>query len=165
MIIPIEFNDDDNAYSDRAEDWMETAEAAATGDVAVYAVGDLSGDATFGAIAEEDLSKEVSIGLPVAGIVLVIVFGALIAPILPLAIGLVSIAITSGFVLLLALRRNTPSNTPRLGHHTVLFPEDYDAEFDDVFGRTARPRTDRRPGHGPPPRGGGRRCRRCEQGG
>ena len=36
----------------------------------------------------------------------------------------------SGFVLLLALRGRTPG----LGHHTVLFPEDYDAEFDAVFG-------------------------------
>ncbi len=37
----------------------------------------------------------------------------------------------SGFVLLLALRGRTPG----LAHHTVLFPDDYDAEFDAVFGR------------------------------
>ncbi|MGY1742491.1 MULTISPECIES: phytoene desaturase family protein [unclassified Blastococcus] len=36
----------------------------------------------------------------------------------------------SGFVLLLALRGRTPA----LAHHTVLFPDDYDAEFDAVFG-------------------------------
>ncbi|NHC12336.1 phytoene desaturase family protein [Motilibacter deserti] len=36
----------------------------------------------------------------------------------------------SGFVLLLALRGRTPG----LAHHTVLFPERYDAEFDAVFG-------------------------------
>lgn len=42
----------------------------------------------------------------------------------------------SGFVLLLALRGRTPG----LGHHTVLFPEDYDAEFDAVFGRGGPPR-------------------------
>jgi phytoene desaturase len=36
----------------------------------------------------------------------------------------------SGFVLLLALR----GRTPELRHHTVLFPADYDAEFDHVFG-------------------------------
>jgi len=40
----------------------------------------------------------------------------------------------SGFVLLLALRGRTPD----LAHHTVLFPADYDAEFDAVFGRDAR---------------------------
>jgi phytoene desaturase len=37
----------------------------------------------------------------------------------------------SGFVLLLALRGRTPG----LAHHTVLFPERYDAEFDALFGR------------------------------
>ncbi|GAB6897914.1 phytoene desaturase family protein [Kineosporia succinea] len=36
----------------------------------------------------------------------------------------------SGFVMLLALRGRTPG----LRHHTVLFPDDYDAEFDHVFG-------------------------------
>jgi phytoene desaturase len=41
----------------------------------------------------------------------------------------------SGFVLLLALRGRTDG----LAHHTVLFPVDYDAEFDAVFGATARP--------------------------
>jgi len=41
----------------------------------------------------------------------------------------------SGFVLLLAVR----GRTPELAHHTVLFPQDYDAEFDAVFGRDARP--------------------------
>ena len=36
----------------------------------------------------------------------------------------------SGFVMLLALRGRTPG----LRHHTVLFGEDYDDEFDSVFG-------------------------------
>jgi phytoene desaturase len=36
----------------------------------------------------------------------------------------------SGVVLLLALRGRTPG----LAHHSVLFPDDYDAEFDAVFG-------------------------------
>jgi phytoene desaturase len=41
----------------------------------------------------------------------------------------------SGFVLMLALRGRTPG----LGHHTVLFPRDYDPEFEAVFGRSASP--------------------------
>ncbi|MCZ2818378.1 phytoene desaturase family protein [Modestobacter sp. VKM Ac-2984] len=43
---------------------------------------------------------------------------------------------SSGFVLLLALRGRTPG----LAHHTVLFPTDYDAEFDALFGRHGGPR-------------------------
>ena len=47
---------------------------------------------------------------------------------------------SSGLVLLLALRGRTPD----LAHHTVLFPHDYDAEFDALFGRRGpkRPVTD-----------------------
>jgi phytoene dehydrogenase-like protein len=40
-----------------------------------------------------------------------------------------------GFVLLLALRGRTPG----LRHHTVLFPERYDDEFDAIFAPEARP--------------------------
>ena len=49
----------------------------------------------------------------------------------------------SGFVLLLALRGRTPG----LAHHTVLFPGDYDDEFDSVFGTGAQ----RLPGPRPAP--------------
>ena len=44
----------------------------------------------------------------------------------------------SGFVLLLAVEGRTAGLT----HHNVLFPGDYDAEFDDVFGSPARPVAD-----------------------
>jgi len=37
----------------------------------------------------------------------------------------------SGFALMLGLRGRTPD----LLHHTILFPADYDAEFDDIFAR------------------------------
>jgi len=41
----------------------------------------------------------------------------------------------SGFALLLGLRGTTPD----LPHHSVLFPRDYDAEFDALFGPRPRP--------------------------
>ncbi|CAN5209677.1 phytoene desaturase family protein [soil metagenome] len=41
----------------------------------------------------------------------------------------------SGFALLLGLRGRTDGTA----HHTVLFPADYDAEFDALFGRHPRP--------------------------
>jgi phytoene desaturase len=40
----------------------------------------------------------------------------------------------SGFVILVATRGRTEG----VRHHNVWFPEDYDAEFDDIFGRRAR---------------------------
>ena len=48
----------------------------------------------------------------------------------------------AGFVMLLAVRGRTSG----LHHHNVWFPDDYDAEFDDVFGtRTQRARPPRNP--------------------
>jgi phytoene desaturase len=47
----------------------------------------------------------------------------------------------AGFVLLLGVR----GDTPQLAHHTVFFPDYYDAEFDAIFGsagRRARPADD-----------------------
>ncbi|HEX2300572.1 MAG TPA: phytoene desaturase family protein, partial [Pseudonocardiaceae bacterium] len=48
----------------------------------------------------------------------------------------------SGFVLLLGLRHPAPvagpAPDPAPAHHTVLFPADYDAEFDSIFGRPRR---------------------------
>jgi phytoene desaturase len=41
----------------------------------------------------------------------------------------------SGFVMCLAVR----GETPNLAHHTVLFPERYDDEFDDLFGAPPQP--------------------------
>jgi phytoene desaturase len=41
----------------------------------------------------------------------------------------------AGFVLLLAL----DGRTPGLRHHTVLFPHDYEAEFNAIFGKTPQP--------------------------
>lgn len=38
----------------------------------------------------------------------------------------------AGFCLLLGL---APSGTPKLEHHTILFPENYDAEFDSIFSK------------------------------
>jgi len=44
----------------------------------------------------------------------------------------------SGFVVLLGVRGTTPG----IAHHNVLFPDCYDAEFDDIFGPAPRPVVD-----------------------
>ncbi|HEU0166067.1 MAG TPA: MMPL family transporter, partial [Thermomicrobiales bacterium] len=79
LIVPISFTQKGDEYTDDGENYVKLAQGAATSDVNVYTVGDISGDYTFGKIAGEDTNKDTTIGLPVAGIVLIIVFGALIA--------------------------------------------------------------------------------------
>jgi len=102
LIIPVTFAEPWDAYETRAADFIDKAHAARTAEVEVYAVGDLSGNETYGTIADEDLGKEVSVGLPVAGVVLVVVFGALVAAFMPLVIGIVAIVAGAGIVALLA---------------------------------------------------------------
>jgi phytoene desaturase len=41
----------------------------------------------------------------------------------------------AGFILLLAVE----GRTANLAHHNIWFPEDYDKEFDDIFGKNPRP--------------------------
>ncbi|MGN6033325.1 MAG: MMPL family transporter [Thermomicrobiales bacterium] len=102
LLMPVTFLKEQDAYVGREEGFLKAAEGAATGDVEVHAVGDLSGSGTFGKIADEDTGKDISIGLPAAGVVLVVVFGALVAAFLPLLLGVVAILGTSAVVALMA---------------------------------------------------------------
>jgi uncharacterized membrane protein YdfJ with MMPL/SSD domain len=62
----------------------------------VMTVGDASMNHELTTIAEEDLGKGEQLGLPVALLILVIVFGALVAAGLPIMLGLVSVFIAVG---------------------------------------------------------------------
>ena len=82
--------------------YLEAAQGEAGDGFAVYAVGDLSIAEVFNTIAEEDMSKDLSIGLPVAAVVLIVVFGALVAAGVPLLLGMVSIFVATGLTAILA---------------------------------------------------------------
>ncbi len=103
LLMPVTFNKDAADYStSRAQDYLDQAEAASSNEVKVYSVGDLSGNATFTKVVNEDTSKDTSVGLPVAGVVLIVVFGALIAAFLPLVLGVIAIVATLGLVTILS---------------------------------------------------------------
>ncbi|HYI16564.1 MAG TPA: MMPL family transporter [Thermomicrobiales bacterium] len=62
----------------------------------VYTAGDLSVNEEFNSIAETDLQTAEIVGLPIALIILVIVFGALVAAGVPIVVALVSIVLSLG---------------------------------------------------------------------
>ncbi|MDP9363632.1 MAG: MMPL family transporter [Chloroflexota bacterium] len=95
-ILPVTLAGDFEALAERGAEYLTAAQAGAGDGFAVYSVGDLSGAEVYGGIAEEDLGKDLSIGLPVAAVVLVVVFGALVAAGLPILLGLVSIFVATG---------------------------------------------------------------------
>ncbi|MEZ4504713.1 MAG: MMPL family transporter [Thermomicrobiales bacterium] len=72
------------------------ASAQKDGDFQIYSVGDATISETFERISEEDLAKGETIGLPVAILILIVLFGALVAAGLPVIVGFVSIFIAMG---------------------------------------------------------------------
>ena len=79
----------------------EILAAAKTDGIEVRSFGAVSIDEEIGKIADEDLAKGEMIGVVVALIVLVIVFGALVASLLPIIIAIFSIAVALGFAALI----------------------------------------------------------------
>ena len=67
----------------------------------VTTLGMVSINEAFNTYAEHDLIKAESIGVPIALVILVVVFGALVAPLLPLILAIVSIGIAMGVIALI----------------------------------------------------------------
>ena len=91
LLLPLVFKEDWTAYDGaRAKEYRDAVAASRVDGFQVYSVGDLS-SSEIGDIANEDMSKDISIGMPVAAVVLIVVFGALIAAGIPLLLGTVTI--------------------------------------------------------------------------
>jgi uncharacterized membrane protein YdfJ with MMPL/SSD domain len=98
-IVPVGLFDDDEteALVDKAET------AAANGTFAVSVTGEETLDHDFNLLSQEDLEEgELKFGLPAALIILLLVFGAVVAGLIPVAMAMVSIAVALGLTALLA---------------------------------------------------------------
>jgi putative drug exporter of the RND superfamily len=104
-IIPVTLAGTDEEAIDNAADFVAAVEAAnADPSFQVLTIGTASLNEEFNTISEEDLQKGEGIGLPVALIVLIVVFGALVAAFLPIVLALISIGVSIGIVALVGLR-------------------------------------------------------------
>jgi putative drug exporter of the RND superfamily len=101
MLVPVTLVGDFDAASAHATDYLAAIERQGAAGVTVMTVGDLSVDEEFNRLAEEDLIKGEGLGLLAALVVLVIVFGALVAAGVPLLLALVSIFVAVGLTALL----------------------------------------------------------------
>jgi RND superfamily putative drug exporter len=79
---------------------MDHLDAISNDQFTVATAGMLSVNETFTVASEEDIVTGETIGIPIAIIILGIVFGAVIAPLLPLAIGITAIAMALGIVVI-----------------------------------------------------------------
>ena len=91
--VPVSFSSDPE---DEIAAMNEVFEANATDGLTILTVGEGSVSETFVELSERDLQNGEAIGLPVALIILVVVFGALVAAGIPIAIAVVSIVVAIG---------------------------------------------------------------------
>ena len=98
-LVPVTFKDT-GTLSDHVPEVEQLLRVADTGGFEAQTLGAVSLDEDFSTIAEEDLAKGESFGILVALIVLVIVFGAVVAGVVPIAMAIASIAVALGLVAL-----------------------------------------------------------------
>jgi putative drug exporter of the RND superfamily len=97
-IIPIALSDDDET-----EALVEKVEGLDEGAFAVSVTGEETLDHDFNLLSQEDLEQgELQFGLPAALIILLLVFGAVVAGLLPLMMAITSIIVALGLATLLA---------------------------------------------------------------
>ena len=98
-LIPIAILDDDDTPAVIEE--LEAANEDAAFEVAI--AGERALDHDFNLLSQEDLEKgELQFGLPAALIILLLVFGAVVAGLIPLLMAIVSIVVALGLVAILA---------------------------------------------------------------
>jgi RND superfamily putative drug exporter len=98
LLIPATFAQENSILNIPA--YLDVVEQFDSDRFDVTSIGVLSINEVFSGIAADDLIQGEMIGLPIALLVLIIVFGALVAPGLPIVLGLFSIGIALGIVTL-----------------------------------------------------------------
>jgi RND superfamily putative drug exporter len=90
--------DEADKYADR---FAAIRNAATTGGVHAFTLGQVTSSADFKKVSEEDLKFGESIGIVVALVVLLLVFGAAVAGVTPLIMGIFAISVTLGITALI----------------------------------------------------------------
>lgn len=101
LLVLISFAQPWSAYQDEWPTWESILVNSETDGFYVGSIGAI-GSSEISQIIADDMAKEISIGLPAALIVMIVVFGALVAAGLPLILGVVTIGVATGIVQIIA---------------------------------------------------------------
>lgn len=104
LLIPVTLIGELDETNDAAEGYIDAIEAQGNDAIRVDSVGDMTTNHTFSTISEEDLIRAEVVGLPIALIVLMVVFGAVVAALIPVGSALAAVAIATGIAALVGLR-------------------------------------------------------------
>lgn len=96
LLLPVTMLGSFDYATEHGDAYISAIEGMRQTGFTLLSVGDVSADHTYGTMAEEDLQKGEAIGIPIALIVLLIVFAAVVAAGLPLILGAVAIIVALG---------------------------------------------------------------------
>ncbi len=100
-IMPITFIGELSDADNHTDEYLNAIKGQGSDVVQVRTVGDLSINDQFNTIVEEDLAKAEGIGIPAALIILIVVFGALVAAVLPITLAIIAIVVALGLTALI----------------------------------------------------------------
>ncbi|HLI52024.1 MAG TPA: MMPL family transporter, partial [Thermomicrobiaceae bacterium] len=101
-IIPVTFSKkQDDVTKAQTTSYLDTVDGESSGAIKVATVGNLSINQTFNDISSKDLQKAEVVGVPAALIILIVVFGALVAAGVPLILSVVAIVTALGLTAIL----------------------------------------------------------------
>ncbi|MCA9832449.1 MAG: MMPL family transporter [Thermomicrobiales bacterium] len=103
LLIPIALHGEWSDYDARWSELEQVFEASQVDGFFLGGIGDIS-SGEISEIVSSDMESEIKVGIPAALIVMVVVFGALVAAGLPLLLGVTTIGIGTGIVTLLGSR-------------------------------------------------------------
>jgi len=95
-IVPVTLVGELEDAEKNTDEYLEIVAAQGVPGIEVRTVGDLSINDEFNSIAEKDLQQAEVLGLPIALVILVVVFGALVAAGVPVILALVAIFVSLG---------------------------------------------------------------------
>lgn len=101
-LISVDFSSDFEETLKHADEYLAIVNGERGSGFEVFTVGDVSVNEEFNTIAEEDLLAAEVFGLPMTLLILLVVFGALVAAGIPLILALFSIAIATGLAALVS---------------------------------------------------------------
>jgi RND superfamily putative drug exporter len=100
MLLPVTLVGDVDTAADHAEEYREIVRGESGGAFEILTVGDISVGEEFSRLGESDLVRGETFGLAAALVVLVFVFGALVAASIPIVLSIVAIIVAVGLTAL-----------------------------------------------------------------
>ncbi len=95
-VIPVTMVGEIDQAEEHTDDFLAIVHSEGAPGIDVKTVGDLSINEAFNSIAEKDLQQAEVLGMPIALLILIVVFGALVAAGVPIILALVAIAVSLG---------------------------------------------------------------------